>query len=121
MAESGWQRCLEAGTQENAQLIYVCYLLSVAIGITALIGVVMAHLNRSEGEGWVRDHYTFLIRTFWIGLLYGVVGLALSIFLIGIPILIATSVWWIVRCVQGLGYASKQQPIPSPESWLFAG
>ncbi len=121
MAESGWQRVFEGGTKENVQLIYVGYLLSLALGVTALIGVVMAYVYRPDSETWVRDHYTFLIRTFWIGFLYGVVGLALSFLLIGIPLLIAVSIWWIIRCVQGLSYASKAQPVPAPQSWLFAG
>ena len=121
MAEQGWQRSLEGGTQENVMLIYIGYLLSIALGVTALIGVVMAYVNRPDSEGWVRDHYTFLIRTFWIGMLYGLAGVVLSIVVIGVPILILASIWWIVRCVQGLRYASRQQPIPTPQSWILAG
>ena len=119
--QEGWQRSLEGGTKENLQLIYIGYLLSVVVGITALIGVVMAYVNRPEAEGWVRDHYTFLIRTFWIACAYFSVGFVLSFVLIGIPLMILAVIWWIVRCVQGLSYAAKEQPSPTPQSWLFAG
>ena len=90
--QPGWQRSLEGGTKENLQLIYVAYLL----GITALIGVVMAYVNRPEAEDWARDHYTFLIRTFWIGCAYGLVGVILSFVIIGIPMLIMLAILNIV-------------------------
>jgi len=36
-----------------ANLIYILYLASLVFGITGLIGVVMAYVNKGDGPGWV--------------------------------------------------------------------
>lgn len=76
----------------GASLVYILYLLSFVLGVTFLIGVVLAYLNRGEAPDWVKTHYQFQIRTFWIGLLYGAIGFVLVAIVVGIPILIATAV-----------------------------
>jgi uncharacterized membrane protein len=103
----------------NALLIYVLYLAGLLVGITAVVGVVMAYIARDRAEGWVVSHYEFQIRTFWLTLLYTVIGVVLSFVLIGIPVLMATLVWFIIRNVKGLIRASQDEPIPDPKSWLI--
>lgn len=89
-------------------------------GLSGLVGIVLAHIWRSEDhDAWMTSHYTYLIRTFWIGLIATVVGVILSIVLIGIPIIIAACVWIGVRSVMSLIKAQKQEPIPEPETLLF--
>jgi uncharacterized membrane protein len=39
------------------------------IGISGIVGIVLAYLNRGKSEAWLESHYTWAIRTFWIGLL----------------------------------------------------
>ena len=103
----------------NVLLIYVLYLAGLLFGITAVVGVVMAYIAREKAEGWAVSHYEFQIRTFWLTLLYAAIGLALSFVLIGIPVLMATFVWFIIRNVKGLIRASQDEPIPDPKSWLI--
>jgi uncharacterized membrane protein len=105
---------------DNAKLVYVLYLASFLVGITVLIGLVMAYLNRGEARGsWVETHYTYQIRTFWIGLLYSIIAVALMIVGIGFLLFIAVAIWAIVRCVKGLQWAAASQPVPRPESWMI--
>ncbi|MBX2849222.1 MAG: hypothetical protein KTR16_12925 [Acidiferrobacterales bacterium] len=104
---------------KNAKLIYILYLVSIVVGVTSLIGVVMAYLNKGEAPDWVKSHYQFLIRTFWIGLLYGIIGLVLMTVLIGFLVLLFVLVWYIVRCVKGMQLIEKGQPHPDPTSWMF--
>lgn len=111
-------RWLEAG-KTNIQIIYVLYLVSLAIGVTALIGIVLAHMNRGKAGGWVETHYTWAIRTFWIGVLYGVICVVLAVIGIGFLLMIAVAVWAIVRIVIGLQKTSREEPIDNPESWLI--
>ncbi|MVA99599.1 hypothetical protein GN330_20315 [Nitratireductor sp. CAU 1489] len=111
-------RWLEAG-KTNIQIIYVLYLVSLAIGVTALIGIVLAHMNRGKAGGWVETHYTWAIRTFWIGVLYGVICVVLAVIGIGFLLMIAVAVWAIVRIVIGLQKSSRDEPIDNPESWLI--
>ncbi len=101
----------------NVKLIYILYLIGFVIGISAIVGVVFAHVNRGQSDEWIETHYTYLIRTFWIGLLYFGIGFFLLVALIGIPILFAVAVWIIVRCVIGLMKVANSEPISNPQSW----
>ena len=104
---------------DNVKLIYVLYLASVLVGITILIGLVMAYINRGQAAGsWAESHYTYLIRTFWIGLVYSLVSVVLMIVGIGFLLIFAVLIWGIVRCVKGLQWAAVAQAVPRPESWI---
>lgn len=98
-------------------IISLLYLGSFVLGVTALVGIVLAYVWRSDNPAaWEESHYTYLIRTFWFGLVGSIVGVILSVVLIGIPILIAVAVWVIIRCVIALLKAQKREPMPNPET-----
>ncbi len=103
----------------SAKIIYILYLVSIVVGITGIIGVVMAYINRSEAPAWLKSHYTFQIRTFWIGLLFFIIGVLTSFILIGYLILVFWLVWLIIRCVKGLQMLDKKQPLANENSWMF--
>ena len=81
--------------------------------------MVLAYINKGEAPDWLKTHYDFLIRTFWIGLAFSFIGFVLMFVVIGFLVLIFTVVWWIIRCVQGLMLLQKSQAIPKPQTWLF--
>jgi uncharacterized membrane protein len=112
----------EAGSDEAAKaakLVYFLYLLSLVTGgITMLIGVVIAYVNRPEAPGWIVDHFTYQIRTFWLGLLYGLIGAALTVVLIGLMLLPVVLVWFIVRCVKGYQWLDRHSSPPDVETWM---
>ena len=83
----GW---LEPGPQ-NALVIYILYLVGFVIGITAIVGIVMAYLNRGKAGGFVESHYTWQIRTFWIALLASFVSALLFIVGIGVLLMLAVA------------------------------
>jgi uncharacterized membrane protein len=103
----------------NVNIIYYLYLASIVLGVTAIIGLVMAYINRGNGSDWLDTHYTYQIRTFWIGVLYGLIGLLLTVAVIGVLVLGLVLLWWIVRCVKGLKLVGARQPIPEPAAWLW--
>lgn len=109
---------LEPG-KTNIQLIYILYLVSFVVGITSIVGVVMAYLNQDKAMGWMQSHYTWAIRTFWIGILYGVISLLLTVVFIGFLGMLATVIWVIIRCVVGLQKAANREPIDDPRKWLI--
>lgn len=104
----------------NANLIYVLYLIGLFTGITALVGVIMAYLNKDEGPDFVRTHYRFQIRTFWIGFLMLVVSAFSWFFVIGIFIGLFWLVWTIVRVLKGMKYLGNGEAHPNPDTWLFS-
>jgi len=103
----------------TAKIIYILYLVGVVFGITGIIGVVMAYINRGDAEDWLKSHYQFQIRTFWIGALYLVIGSMLTIVLIGYLIILFWIVWLIIRCIKGMKSLDQRQPHPNPTGWMF--
>jgi len=110
-------------TQNNsasiAKVVYILLIIATIIGITAIIAVVMAYVNKDHSTHWLQSHYRFQIRTFWIGLLY--VSIATITFNIGLGLLIYvfTFFWLIIRCAKGLKQLENRLPVENLESWLF--
>jgi len=99
--------------------IYLLYCVGYFTGISALIGVIIAHVKVDDTDPMLRSHYQFQIRTFWIGLLYLVIGSLLCVILIGFLVLVWWFVWSLVRIVKGILWVSENKPIANPQSWLF--
>lgn len=101
-------------------IIALLYLASFVFGITAVIGVVLAHIWAGEpAEPWEASHYRYLIRTFWLGLVAGAIGVVLTIVLIGFAILLAVTIWVVVRAVISLVKAQKREAIADPATLFF--
>jgi uncharacterized membrane protein len=102
-----------------ALIVYVLYGVGYFTGISALIGVIIAHVKVDDTDPVLRSHYQFQIRTFWIGLLYLAIGFPLSIVLIGVPVLVWWLLWSLIRIVKGIMAINESRPIANPGSWLF--
>ena len=102
-----------------AIIVWVLYLAGIVIGITALIGVILAYVKRAELAGTpFESHMTYAIRTFWISLIGAVIGLVLSLVLVGFHVLIAVGLWCLYRTIRGLVLALDSRPIPDPAGWF---
>ena len=110
-----------SGERSLVNIVYILYLVSLIFGITALIGVIIAYVNRRDAPEWLWSHYDFQIRTFWIGLLYLVIGVLLTFLFVGWLLLVLWYIWIIVRCARGMKYLARGERYPSieRESWLF--
>jgi uncharacterized membrane protein len=108
-----------SATTGTAKIVYILYLAGIFFGITGIIGVVMAYINKDEAPEWLRTHYQFQIRTFWIGALYIFLGTILSLILIGWFILLFWVVWLIIRSVKGIKALDSEKAIENPKSWFF--
>jgi uncharacterized membrane protein len=105
--------------KQLALAVYILYLASFFIGITGVIGLVIAYVKIDGADPLLRSHYQFQIRTFWIGLLYLVVGALLCLIVIGIAVLVWWFIWTLVRCVKGILALNENRPIANPTSWMF--
>ena len=110
-----------AGTEDpgSAKVIYILYLVGIVVGLTAIVGVIMAYVKKGDAPPWLQTHYRFQIRTFWIGVLYSIIGMVTAPILIGFLVFLFVLVWIIMRCVKGMGLADKGQPMENVETWLF--
>jgi uncharacterized membrane protein len=86
-----------------AVAVYILQGLSFFLGgITGLAGVIVNYVKLDEVQGtWIEPHFRWQIRTFWIGLLWGVIGFITTFIIIGWFILLAISIWIIYRIVKG--------------------
>ena len=83
-------------------LIYLLYALSLVLGVTALVAIVMNYVKRDDVQGtWLESHFRWQIRTFWFSLLWGILGAITFLLIVGWFILIADLLWFIYRIVKG--------------------
>lgn len=110
---------VKPSTEGTAKLVYILYLAGIVFGITGIVGVVMAYINKDEAPDWLKSHYQFQIRTFWIGGLYLLIGTLLSVILIGWLVILFWVVWLIIRAVKGMKFLDAKEAHPSPSGWMF--
>ncbi|VAW04204.1 hypothetical protein MNBD_ALPHA01-1350 [hydrothermal vent metagenome] len=106
-------------TESTAKIVYILYLVGLVIGLTGIIGVVIAYVNRSDAPDWLKSHYQFQIRTFWIGGLYMLIGALLAFVVIGWLVMLFWVIWLIVRCIKGLKSLDQKEAHPNPTGWMF--
>lgn len=99
-------------------IISLLYLGSFVLGVTAIVGVVLAYTQRDQAQPWEVSHYEYLIRTFWIGLIGIALGIPLMFLLIGFVIFPAAMVLVVVRSVLSIVNAQKHEPMPNPSTWI---
>ncbi|HEY5107448.1 MAG TPA: hypothetical protein VII73_11875 [Caulobacteraceae bacterium] len=105
--------------RQLALVIYILYLVPFAFGVTHIVGLVLAYVNRETAPDWLKSHFDFQVRTFWIGLLYFVVACISCLLLVGFVLVPVVIVWFIIRCALGINYLMKNQPYPTPQSWTI--
>lgn len=101
-------------------IVGLLYIGSYLTGVSGLIGLVLAYVWKGEPhQAWEASHYTYLIRTFWIGLVAAILGMMTLLIGIGFLVLAGVGVWFLVRLVLSLVNAQKRQPMVNPETYLF--
>jgi uncharacterized membrane protein len=110
-----------AGTnpQTWAIVVWALYAAGYFTGVTIFIGVIIAYVKRGELAGTpYESHMTSAIRTFWISVIVGVIGIVLAFVLVGFVVLLLLAVWQLFRTIRGLIRAIDGQPIADPAGWL---
>ena len=111
---------------------YALYLVGLTHGLTILIGLIIAYVQRGTAGPVMQSHYTFQIRTFWLSIGWFLVGCALmfwgaifSVVLIGIPffglgaaICGLVWVWFLIRSILGVVYLARGEAYPRPYAWI---
>ena len=93
-------------------VVYVLQALSFFTGITAIVGIVINYVKRDDAKGTVYEsHFDWQIRTFWWGLLWGIVGVATIWLVVGFFVLFAAWVWAIYRVIKGWLKLNEGKPV----------
>lgn len=103
-----------------AHVVYGLHALAIVVGIAgtatvvgsfvgsvpSIVAVLLSYVKRGDARGsWAESHYRWQIRTFWFALLWALIAFLLIVTvvgaLLGIPLLIALSLWLVYRVVRG--------------------
>jgi uncharacterized membrane protein len=120
-------------TEDRAMpaVVYAFYILGLLHGVTLIIGLIMAYVLRGGAGPVMASHYTYLIRTFWVSLIWAVIGCAVMLvalpftfILVGIPVMFAGGLicgaawlWAMIRCIVGAVRLADSRPIDRPEAY----
>lgn len=129
-----------ASAKGLATVVYALQAASVVTGVTMLVAVVLNYVKMDEVRGtWVESHFRWQIRTFWYGILWGVLlfvalmllglgtagaaaigsdagtaGGALSAMVVAVVAVLGglgIFVWFVYRVVKGWLRLSENQPV----------
>jgi uncharacterized membrane protein len=111
---------MEARTEEQLAslrqitlVVYILQALSVVVGITAIVGLIINYVKKEDAAGTLYEsHFDWQIRTFWWGLLWSVLGFIL-IFAFGLGLIVwfVAGIWAIYRVVKGWLKWNDRQPV----------
>jgi uncharacterized membrane protein len=95
-----------------ATVVYALQAVGFFVGITWIVAVVLDYVKKDDAQGtWLESHFRWQIRTFWFGLLWGVLGGILLLLLVGYFVLLADAIWIIYRIVKGWLNLSEEKPL----------
>ncbi len=93
-------------------ITYGLYAAAVLFGVLAIAAVIIDYIKHDEVRGTLlASHFDWQIRTFWISLLWVVVGAVLCFVFIGWLVLAAGAIWYIYRIVKGWLRLSEGKPV----------
>jgi uncharacterized membrane protein len=95
-----------------ATLVYALQAAGFFVGITWIAAVIVDYVKKDDAAGtWLESHYRWQLRTFWWGLLWGLIGGILVIVVVGFLVLAADAIWIIYRIAKGWLRLSENREI----------
>jgi uncharacterized membrane protein len=128
VAQSAGTTALEKWTA----VIYALHAFSIVTGIVgtatvvgafltgwpSIIAVILNYVKRGEARGtWLDSHFSWQIRTFWFGLLWVALCVALVVLTLGIGLIVVwlplgiVTLWFVYRVVRGWVRLGARQPM----------
>lgn len=108
------------------------------LSLLVLVGLIIAYINRTKAEPWLQIYFQYMIRTFWITLLYNVSANLISLTILpadtfanleaiksidignaGVMLVLCllVSIFFIMRTLKARRYLALQQSIPNLTTW----
>lgn len=111
--ENAQQQAPAVSQRTMAIIIYALFAVGFCNGVTALIGVILAHVNLKTADPVSASHFKYQMRTFYWGLLWVIIGAITSVIVVGWFVLLAWFIWTLIRIITGLMAINNGQPIKS--------
>jgi uncharacterized membrane protein len=109
----------DSAAKKVAYIIYILYLCSLMIPVLPIIAVIFAYIFENDTKNILKSHYQYLIRSFWMGMLYFSIAGVLVLVVIGVALVPLCIIWWVIRMAKGLKSLLRNEPISYPKTWLF--
>lgn len=95
----------------NAIIAYALMVVGFFTGIFWFIGAIWGMVKKGEAKGTLfEDHYDNIVKTFWWGLAFSILGIVLSFFVIGYIILLMVWIWSMYKVIKGLARITSNKP-----------
>ncbi|VVE29726.1 hypothetical protein [Pandoraea cepalis] len=103
----------ERALRKLTHVLYALYALFwLTGGVTAIVAIIINYIKRDDAAGTLyASHFTWQIRTFWWSVVWGVLGVALAIVMVGFAILWVLGIWALYRIVKGWLYLNDNKPM----------
>jgi uncharacterized membrane protein len=104
------------------------FLLVVSAGMSGVLAITLAYLFRDDAPEWLKNHYAFQVRTFWIAIAIYIPVMVLLLspmmtnMIVGggvIVVFFGLFLWIVSRCVMGFNHLVHNRPYPTPKGWLI--
>jgi uncharacterized membrane protein len=92
---------------------YALHLFGAVAGLPSIIGTVLNYVRVNRYGGFYDSHHRWMIRSFWWGLLWFVVGCLTTWIFIGWAILCVAWIWYVYRHIKGLVALLNGESMPS--------
>lgn len=112
---TAYRRDYPATAESDRMLVlaaYILHLVGSVAGLPSLVGLALNYLKRGRSGRLLDSHHRWMIRSFWWGLLWVIVGFLTSVIFIGWLILGLTWLWYVYRHVRGLINLANGEPMP---------
>ena len=96
---------IDQSEKQFALIVYILQAVSIFIGVTSIVGVIMNHVKSgSLTNPVIKSHNSWQIRTFWWMLLWSALCMILATVTLGLGaiLMLVPLVWYIYRIVKGV-------------------
>ncbi len=117
---AGINRFLRPVNAGHVRLVYLtCLLAPLLFMLPALAGLAFAGAGRKQAAPLLAGHCHYLVSVLWRMAVYLALASVLTYVLIGVPLLVASLAWYLLRLGQGLRSLSLAALPRNTQSWLF--
>ena len=101
------------------------FVMVMTLGLSGILALLVANFREEKAPDWLKTHYEFQKRTFWIGIapvlivFFAVLRLHLSDQRIMLVLLVIPLAYTAGRAVLGFNHLFYERPVPNPKAWII--
>lgn len=104
------------------------FFMVMTVGATGVVALLIITFAEDKAADWIKSHYRFQVRTFWIGVVPAILTYfigqvllrryhadPLAMFAVVMPVL----AWTTARVATGFNHLLNSRAYPNPKTWLI--